>query len=397
MKQATAKNWISPATRVLRGIPICLAILILAASPAPAAIAAEQAESKPNPNGVTEVEVDVWGISIYDIDDRNATFEVEAYLSSYWSDERLAFDPGETGYDLRVLQGGAVSEALKTEIWWPGFEIIDARKPRDIMQRSIQINEYGDVDYYERFSVAITQPYDLYYFPFDRHPISFSVGLWHYDTDRVKFMEPAAGRPSNEPVDWLPEEWTVEEGEGGVAVRIGSTFCSVSQDMHCGDNLQCPTGESCEDSGYNHTTVELEIVRDPSHYLTNIVLPMILIVLISSAVFSMSFRTTHLGDRLGVSFTSVLTVVAFDFVTSERLPTLPYSTVLDNILTVSYIFLAINVLQNVIAARVNDHNPKAAERLDRLFRWGFPLIYITTVCTIIYYAGGFAYWWQGSD
>jgi hypothetical protein len=66
MKQATEMGWIFSLARILQGAPICLAILILAASLAPAAIAANQAEFTPNPDGVTEVEIDVWGISFCD-------------------------------------------------------------------------------------------------------------------------------------------------------------------------------------------------------------------------------------------------------------------------------------------------------------------------------------------
>ena len=57
----------------------------------------------------------------------------------------------------------------------------------------------------------------------------------------------------------------------------------------------------------------------------------------------------HLADRLSVSFTSVLTVVAFDFVTASNLPQLPYQTLLDRALTFSYIVLSLSVLENVIS------------------------------------------------
>ncbi|MDX1557121.1 MAG: hypothetical protein R3212_13915, partial [Xanthomonadales bacterium] len=51
------------------------------------------AQSPPNAPDATEVFVDVYGLRIFEIDDRNATFEVEARFSAAWHDPRLAFDP----------------------------------------------------------------------------------------------------------------------------------------------------------------------------------------------------------------------------------------------------------------------------------------------------------------
>lgn len=369
----------SPVVRILQSLCIWLAVLVLNSGSGltATATALASAESPPDPSGVTEVEIDIWGVSIFNIDDRNATFDVEAYINAGWLDERLAFDPEETGYERRVLQGEAVGEALKAEIWWPGFEVTDARRTRDIMQRSIEIDPDGWVWYQERFSVAVTQDYDFVNFPFDEHEISLTVAPWYYNNERVVFAPLAE---PEETVDWEPIEWIVS----APLLQISNGLCSITDEQHCNLDTDCPATETCE--GFAVATVALSIERLPSHYLTNIVVPMMLIVLISSAVFSMSFKTMHLGDRLGVSFTSVLTVVAFDFVASERLPNLPYSTVMDHILTLSYIFLAINVLQNVIAARINEHNPEAAAKLDRRFRWGFPLAYIALIGTIVVYA-----------
>ncbi len=55
-------------------------------------------------------------------------------------------------------------------------------------------------------------------------------------------------------------------------------------------------------------------------------MPLLLIVAISWAVFWMDYEDMNLADRMSVSFTSVLTVVAFDFVSSDSLPKLSYAT-----------------------------------------------------------------------
>ncbi len=119
----------------------------------------------------------------------------------------------------------------------------------------------------------------------------------------------------------------------------------------------------------------------------NYILPLVLILLISSAVFWMDREAIHLADRLSVSFTSVLTVVAFDFVTSEKLPSLGYSTVMDMILTASYLFLALSILENVISMRLTGSRPAVSRALDKAFRFLFPVAYVICVLWLMIFGG----------
>lgn len=361
---------IASHAQVMLGV-LAMVVLLL-----PALVtAAPNAESPPNKDGPTVLAVDLWALELYAIDDNDATFHLEARLKAQWLDPRLAFDPVEAGIEERHLQGAAVDEALKSEVWWPNFEIVDARDSRDRLHVSMVIASDGTVTYTERFKVAITQEYDLENFPFDEHDISFSIEPFVYNTNVVRFVraEDAGGTLGRE-----PDEWAVSDPK----MVVTNEVCSQSSDTFCSTDADCPQDESCN-VDWARVSIEMHITRQSKHYLSNIVFPMMLIVLISSAVFSMRFDTMHLGDRLGVSFTSVLTVVAFDFVTSESLPRLWYSTTLDNILTLSYAFLALNVFENVLAAHINTTRPAAAAKLDTLFRWGFPISYIVIVILII--------------
>lgn len=352
---------------------VLLAALWLASVPA-AAQQHSAAQSPPDAPDATEVYVDVYGLRIFEINDRNATFEVEARFSAAWHDPRLAFDPEVADTEARFLQGEAVEDALKSEVWWPAFEIMDAHGSRDTMQRSLVIESDGWVYYDERFVVSIIQDYDLKRFPFDSHEISFAIESFVYDTGTVVFD---LVEDPGDLLNWEPDDWYIDDPE----LYITNGFCDEDADPECLDEVACAPPNVCE--GFARVTVSMGIERDPTYYLTNIILPLMLIVLISSAVFSMSFRTTHLGDRLSVTITSVLTVVAFDFVTSEDLPRLWYSTAMDQVLTASYVFMAANVLENVIAARLDTSNPAGAARLDAVFRWLFPLGYVLTVTVIL--------------
>lgn len=306
----------------------------------------------PPPDGPTSVFVDLYGIEIFSIKEREGTFEIEAYLRAWWLDDRLAFDPIDLGAEKLVYQGEAAVEMLKSGMWWPYFEITDARGSRDRMYTELEINKDGEVYYRERFHTFIEQGFSLSAFPFDRHIISFSVEPYVYDTKSVTFQRPdELGKSSA----WQPEDWFVEQFKLEIS----------------------------NDDEFANATVEMEIVRDSRHYIFNIILPLVLIVFISSAVFWMSFDTMHLGDRLSVSFTSLLTVVAFDFVTADSLPRLGYSTVLDSILSWSYVFIAVNIFENVLASKLYDSRSALTERLDKGFRWLYPPAYVVVLFILI--------------
>lgn len=307
------------------------------------------------PSFPTEVTIDLGIGDITSINEREQIFEIDAQLAAWWVDERLAFEAETFGDDQKIYQGEAATEKLKTEIWWPDFEITDARGPRDRMFVELTVFDDGSVFYRERFRVFVGQPFYLEDFPFDEHFISLNIEPFSQAGDRVVFLEP---EESTLEFGWATNEWSIGEFE-----RI------------------IDSGEATdEEAPFASATFGMTISRDPSFYISNIALPLLLIVAISWAVFWMNFGEMHLADRLSVSFTSVLTVVAFDFVTSDTLPKLPYPTLLDQLLTVSYIFLALTVLENVIAHSLHEKGDDiGAARVDKLSRWLFPIGYYSVL------------------
>lgn len=300
-----------------------------------------------------EVYVDLYGLNIYRIDEREETFEIEAFIYADWFDDRLAFDPAVAGTETKVFQGETAVEILKTDVWWPDFEVVDARGPRDRLHTTLTIDYDGFVTYTERFHANIWQPFFFDEFPFDTHDISFSVAPFFYTSEQVVFLgadDFADSAPEDRPdLSWETNEWSIDSIE--TSVDRGGDF------------------------EFSTTTLSMAISRLPQFYISNVILPLFLIVSISWAVFWMDFGNMHLADRLSVSFTSVLTVVAFDFVTADNLPRLPYQTVLDVVITFSYVILTLSVLENVLAYLYFKKNENEIQRLDRIARWLFPVVY----------------------
>ena len=308
----------------------------------------------PDADGPTEVSIDIQ-FDLISIDERTETFEVDVRLWASWQDDRWAYDPDPDaeGFEAHRFLGEAATELLKTRLWWPYFEITDARSPRQQMSLAVEIDPYGEIHYTERFTVVIQQGFDLSDFPWDAHEVEFSVESFILDRDEMVFV------PDNDLDQWTwdIQEWDVED--------------------------PILTVDDAEDDGFSTATSSLIITRKSSHYVTKIILPLILIISIGSAVFWMNLDTMHLGDRLSVSLTSLLTVVAFDFVTSDGLPKLGYSTSLDVILILAYVFSAVAILENVRAARLHAAGKaEQAVRLDRIFRFAYPPAFLLAVASI---------------
>lgn len=322
---------------------------------------AVQAQTEPFGNVISpppgqipvEVYVDLYGVNIFNIDEREETFEVEAFLYADWFDGRLAFDPDEAGTDIKIFQGETAVEMLKTDVWWPDLEVVDSRGPRERLHTTLTIHYDGFVTYTERFSANIWQPFFFDEFPFDYHQISFTVAPFFYTSEEVFFIGPEdfdeGIREERQDLFWETNEWSI-------------------------DSIQTVTERGGEFE-FSTSTLIIEISRLPQFYISNVIIPLILIVSISWAVFWMDFGNMHLADRLSVSFTSVLTVVAFDFVTADNLPRLPYQTVMDRAITFSYIILTLSVMENVLAYLYYKRNENEIQRIDRVARWLFPLIY----------------------
>lgn len=303
------------------------------------------------------------------IDERETRYDLDAFLTAAWLDPRLAFDcgPDEVAYNDRIYQGAAARDLLKTEIWWPDFTIQDGIGPRETTALGVAIECDGFVFYEERFVASVHQTFDLNEFPFDTQQISITISPFFQLTDRVEFVgiEEYFGIHESEAIASLPEsefrwdttEWSIDD-RGFISPLV-------------------------KNDDYASATFSATLERSSSYYVWNVIMPLVLIASMSWAVFWMDLGRMTLADRIGVSLTSLLTVVAFDFLTDDNLPKLPYSTRLDNLYVVSYVLVGLTVVASVVGEvrleRADDDGVARVIRVDRLARLVFPIAYAIAI------------------
>ena len=88
-----------------------------------------------------------------------------------------------------------------------------------------------------------------------------------------------------------------------------------------------------------------------------------------------------------LSVTTLVAVTTFSLVVNADLPRLPYLTLMDSWMLVSFVLTAGGAIQNVIVTSIEHHKKvRLAHKIDSFCRWAVPLLYLvsTGICLAVY-------------
>jgi hypothetical protein len=123
--------------------------------------------------------------------------------------------------------------------------------------------------------------------------------------------------------------------------------------------------------------------RITGYYLWKVILPLCLIVAMSWCVFWISPELY--GPQIGLSATSMLTLIAFIFATTNMVPKLGYFTLLDLFIVGATILVFLALLESLtVTYLVSTDNKGLARRTDFSCRIVFPLVFLVFVVTIFF-------------
>src|SRR5213082_2866891 len=284
-------------------------------------------------DGPTQVSVGIWIADISSIDSAQQTFTAEIAVVLRWKDPRLA----HTG-------NGVVRYPLE-QIWHPRVGIVnETNSVSRKMPDSVEVEPDGTVTYRQRYVGAFTQPLRLQSFPFDRQTFRVQLVAVPYQSNEVMFvpdqvwiqdgLKGAGGiSPSVTLPDWTIENWELKPLVYALAPR----------------------------HQYSSYAFEFTASRNVEHYILKVILPLVLIVIMSWAVFGID----------------------------SQLPLLPYMTRLDVFIlacTLLVFFSLIEVVATIILD--NTQKKKRAVRIDRYCRVIFPVIFgIASIATFAHPRG----------
>lgn len=289
------------------------------------------------------------------ISEADHAFTLEAFIELIWCDPRLAFDPAEFG-DVRqiFLEDAALRKIEK--IWWPDLFFVNSSGPPIIERQELIIFPDGTVVHEERIRVSLKSQLDLTQFPFDRQKLEIEIEsfAWpahemvlHLDTEKIGLADVFNTPP-----------W-----------RVISHSAEIRSKREVRDR-----------DAFSEFVMVVETARISMPFVYRLMIPLVLVVMASWSVFWL--RPTSTG-RFGVTFTTILTVVAFNFIITGKLPSVPELTYLEALFGVSFVLLLLVVVENTIIDRLTAAaRLDAADRVDRISRVLFPLIYVASIAGV---------------
>jgi hypothetical protein len=231
----------------------------------------------------------------------------------------------------------------------------------EVLDRVLSVGHDGTVQSNVNISVRIAANFDLRRFPFDRQRLDLAVEsfLWPED-DLVFVAEPEASDFAH---DFSMPEWRIE--------RVGSRVESARALRSA--------------KPFSRLVLDIEVARKSGFYLWKILLPLVVIVALSWSIFWMSGEAAV--NRIRLSATGVLTIVAYQFVVGNDLPRIAYLTLLDKVMVLSFLLLAVTIVPSLLVSHYWDDDKPRARRIDRLSRVLFPGVYLVLLLLIFATSG----------
>ena len=340
--------------RCLLVVLFAMSIQLVRSAETPALIERPNADSGP-----TEISVGIWIVDIGGIDSAQQTFTAEVAAVLRWRDPRLA----HTGK-------GIVRYPLE-QIWHPRLSVVNET---DFVSRkfpeSVEVDPDGMVTYRQRYAGPFAQPLRLQSFPFDRQTFRVQLVAVRYQSNEVMFvpdqvwiqdgLKGGGGiSPSVSLPDWTIEKWELKPLMYALAPR----------------------------HQYSSYALEFTASRNIEHYLLKVILPLVLIVISSWAVFWID--PINASSQVSIAMTSMLTLIAYRFSIDNQLPRLPYMTRLDVFILTGTLLVFFSLIEVVVTIMLdNGEKKKRAKRIDRYCRVIFPLIFATATLAIFVRARG---------
>ena len=361
--------------RIFRGLahpPVWVAGLIFLVAPLGGAHAIEAGMPNP-PASPTVVEVGVFLADILDLDEVNETFQVELVLVAEWDDPRLAFDPAVEGTPTKLWQGQFQFNEVFAG-WWPQFVIINEIGSGDTSAIKIEVRPDGRVRFLEARNVTLETPMKLQPFPFDTQTLQARMVAFGNDSGQVLLKV-------NKHMLGATEEHVLNHELVNIA-----QWRLLGLDMVARLSEHRFYGEAKPVSELFFT---ITLQRESASVVWKVILPLIILVLLMWAIFWM--EVDNLSDRLNVAFIGILTIVAYQFLIEGSMPRISYFTFTDTVLLYSFVVMCLSVLESLVLTSMCKAGHKAAaERVDHVARWAFPLIYFAGLTvSYLYYVGRF--------
>jgi len=314
--------------------------------------------TSPNQDGPTMVHVGLYVDEITEVDEGANTYGMQGLLDMIWCDPRLSFDPSQTGTKVEIfLEDDAHGEL--NNIWWPNLKFVNQEQPSSIENLTLLIHPDGTVEYRSNFDAVLAADFNLHAFPFDNQDLKLKLQSFDWAGDTLTFLKQDGVIGFSQ--EFRIPEWYVTD----IKEEIGSKK------------------EIRDQNEFSEFVATIHVKRDPGVYVTKVMFPLGIIILITMVIFWMEAGSFE--DRLGASMTGLLTAVAYQFIASQNLPKHVYNTYLDSFVFLSFLIIIFGIGESALVKwQVANNKEEQAQRTDQIARWFMPALYIVMIVALYF-------------
>ncbi len=296
--------------------------------------------SRPEPNIFpTDVLIKLYIIDINEIDAAKQLFTANIAFEAQWKDQRLVSNNKITTYNL-------------ADVWNPNLQFVNRQKVFKTYPDIVNVDQEGTAVYVQRFIGTFFQPLNLQKFPFDKQKIEFQIITDGYSPNEVNFVKGSTGISSNLSIP----NWDIK-----------------------GLNLKKLQYQFLPDSPAREgVLLTITAERHPQFYIYRFMVPLLLIIFMSWIVFWID--PTDYTTQLSISITSMLTLIAYQFLALSSLPEVPYLTRMDILMLLSIVLVFASLIEATITAILAKRGEVLlAKSIDNYCRYTFPAIFVFIV------------------
>ncbi len=293
--------------------------------------------SRPGPENIpTKVEILLYVVDIAEINDGAQSFNASIFIEAKWKDQRLISSNEKTTYDLG-------------DVWNPNLEIINRQKVFLSYPEIVEVDPEGTVVYKQRIFGNFSQPLDLHGFPLDQQKLEFQIVSAGYSPNEVNLIEDSVG---------ISEKLSIPDWDI-MGINLKKIEYKILPNKPAREGM----------------LLEINAKRYIHFYIFKFIIPLILIVIMSWMVFWID--PTSYSTQISISITSMLTLIAYQFLAVGSLPAVPYLTRMDIIMFLSTVLVFASLIEVGITSVLTQRNKvELARSIDNYCKYIFPILFV---------------------
>jgi len=291
-----------------------------------------------------QILIGIYVINIDSINSAEQSYKAIVALGMKWNDPTLICTLPEDNDKIRMF-------SIK-DIWNPSVAIINLKTAVSQFGEKVWVDCRGNVIYEKLFYGDFLTTANIKEFPFDQRPLKIELISTRYEANELQFVndEKTTGRDEQFSIT----DWNI--GEIPIAESAVYHFKPGNQEIAS-------------------FIYKLTAKRNYQYFLWKIIAPLVMIVFMSWSVFWIS--PSQLGPQIGLSVTSMLTLIAYRFAIGNVVPNVDYLTRFDKFVFGSTLLVFLALAETITSGALSfSKNDDLAHSIDRYSRFLFPGVFV---------------------